>query len=85
MDVDVFIPQVSDPALKKALKKVSETIKYSDPMSNAAVADIEAQIMQTVNELRVNVENNRNAEAIQTCKDIEVLFMQRNSLLKATK
>lgn len=85
VDVEVFIPQVSDPALKKALKKVSETIKYSDPMSNAAVADIEAQIMQTVNELRVNIENNRNTEAIQTCKDIEVLFMQRNSLLKATK
>lgn len=85
VDVDVFVPQVSDPALKKALKKLSETIKYSDPMSNAAVADIEEQIMQTVNELRINIENSRNAEAIQTCKDIEVLFMQRNSLLKATK
>lgn len=85
VDVDVFIPQVNDPALKKALKKLSETIKYSDPMSNAAVADIEDQIMQTVNELRINIENSRNTEAIQTCKDIEVLFMQRNSLLKATK
>lgn len=85
VDVDVFIPQVNDPALKKSLKKVSETIKYSDPMSNAAVTDIEEQIMQTVNELRINIENSRNAEAIQTCKDIEVLFMQRNSLLKATK
>ena len=85
VDVDVFIPQVNDLALKKSLKKLSETIKYSDPMSNAAVADIEEQIMQTVNELRINIENSRNAEAIQTCKDIEVLFMQRNSLLKATK
>lgn len=85
VDVDVFIPQVNDPALKKSLKKLSETIKYSDPMSNAAVADIEEQIMQTVNELRINIENSRNAESIQTCKDIEVLFMQRNSLLKATK
>lgn len=85
VDVDVFIPQVSDPTLKKALKKLSETIKYSDPMSNAAVTDIEGQIMQTVNELRINIENNKNTEAIQTCKDIEVLFMQRNSLLKATK
>lgn len=85
VNIDVFIPQVSDPALKKALRKVSETVKYSDPMSNAAVADIEEQIMATVNELRINIENNKNAEAIQTCKDIEVLFMQRNSLLKATK
>lgn len=85
VDVDVFIPQVGDPALKRALKKLSETIRYSDPMSNEAVADIEEQIMQTVNELRVNIENNKNEEAVQSCKDIEVLFLQRNSLLKATK
>ena len=85
VDVDVFVPQVNETDLKNALKKLSETIKYSDPMSNSAVAEIEEQIMQTVNELRINIENSRNAEAIQTCKDIEVLFMQRNSLLKATK
>lgn len=85
VNIEVFIPQVSDPALKKALKKVSETVKYSDPMSNEAVADIEEQIMQTVNELRINIEHNNNAEAIQICKDMEVLFLQRNSLLKATK
>lgn len=85
VDVDVFIPQVSDPTLKKALKKLSETIKYSDPMSNAAVADIEDQIMQNVNALRINIENSNNVEAIQACKDLEVLFLQRNSLLKATK
>lgn len=85
VNVDIYIPQVSDPNLKKALKRVSETIKYSDPMSNSAVADIEEQIMQVVNTLRIHIENNNNAEAIQTCKDIEVLFLQRNSLLKATK
>ncbi len=85
IDVDVFIPQVSDPEMKKALKKLSETIKYSDPMSNAAVTDIENQIMQTVDELRNYIEHSKNSEAIQTCKDIEVLFLQRNSLLKATK
>lgn len=85
VDVDMFIPQVNDPELKKALKKASETIKYSDPMSTEAVADIEDQIMQAVNELRICIENNKNREAVQVCKDIEVLFLQRNSLLKATK
>ena len=72
VDVDVFIPQVNDPALKKALKKLSETIKYSDPMSNAAVADIEDQIMQTVNELRINIENSRNTEAIREYETFSV-------------
>lgn len=85
VEIEVLVPQVSDSALKNALKKVVETVKYSDPMSNSAVKDIENQIMQTVNELRVYIENNDNATAIQKCKDIEVLFLQRNSLLKATK
>ena len=85
VDVDVLIPQVSDPALKKALRKVSETVKYSDPISTEAVADIEAQIMQSMHALRVCIENDNNEEAIATCKDVEVLFLQRNSLLKATK
>ena len=85
VDVDVLILQVSDPALKKALRKVSETVKYSDPISTEAVADIEAQIMQSMNALRVCIENDNNEEAIATCKDVEVLFLQRNSLLKATK
>ena len=84
-DVDIYIPQVTDPELKKALQKLSETIRYSDPMSNAAVADIEGQIMQNMNDLRVRIENNQNQEAVQICRDIEVLFLQRNSLLKATK
>lgn len=85
VDVDVLIPQVSDPAVKKCLKKLSETVKYSDPMSNDAVAGIEQQIMGSMNALRVYVENTNNEEAISTCKEIEVLFLQRNSLLKATK
>lgn len=85
VDIDVFIPQVGDPTLKKALKKLSETIKYSDPISNTAVEEIEDQIMYSVNVLRVYIENDKNEEAIQTCKDMEVLFLQRNSLLKATK
>lgn len=85
VDVDILIPQVSDPNLKKALKKLSDTVRYSDPMSNNAVADIEQQINQGMNALRVYVENSNNSEAVQACKDLEVLFMQRNSLLKATK
>jgi O-phosphoseryl-tRNA(Cys) synthetase len=84
-DVDIYVPQVTDPELKKALQKLSETIRYSDPMSNAAVADIEGQIMQNMNDLRVRIENTQNREAVQICRDIEVLFLQRNSLLKATK
>ena len=85
VEVDSLLAQVSDPMLKKAVRRVSETVKYSDPMSTEAVADLDEQIKEAINGLRVYIENGRNADAAQMCKDIELLYMQRNNLLKASK
>lgn len=84
-DVETLKAQAQDPALKEKLRKLSETIRYSDPMSNDAVTDIEGRIMQALNELRICCENGQNADAAKKCGEIEVLFLQRNNLLKATK
>ena len=84
-DVETLKAQAQDPALKEKLRKLSETIRYSDPMSNDAVTDIEGRIMQALNELRIFCENGQNADAAKKCGEIEVLFLQRNNLLKATK
>ncbi|MDO4623176.1 MAG: hypothetical protein Q4B22_09505 [Eubacteriales bacterium] len=85
VDVDMLIPQAKDPAVRKALQRVSETVKYSDPMSNEHVVQIEDQIMRAVNDLQVFVGYNDNEKAIQACRHIEMLFLQRNRTLKATK
>ncbi|XCP84526.1 hypothetical protein ABXS75_15930 [Roseburia hominis] len=85
VDVDTLMGYVNDAALKKSLRKLSETIRYSDPMSNDAVVEIEDEIMQAISELRILCENEQNAEAMQACRDTELLFVQRNKLLKATK
>lgn len=85
VDVDSLQAIVTDPTLKKSLKKLSETVKYSDPMSNDAVSDIEVQIMSAVDELRIYCENEQKEEAVKACQSIELLFLQRNKLLKATK
>lgn len=85
VDVDSLQAMVTNPTLKNSLRKLSETVKYSDPMSNDAVADIENQIMGAMDELRIYCENEQNDEAVKTCKSIELLFLQRNKLLKATK
>lgn len=85
VDVETLMGYVDDAALKNSLRKLSETIRYSDPMSNDAVTAIEDEIMQAISELRVLCENGQNAEASQACRDVELLFVQRNKLLKATK
>lgn len=85
VDVEMLMEQAKDATLKNSLRKLSETIRYSDPMSNEAVIDIEDQIMQALAELRVLCENDLTLDAMNTCKSVELLFMQRNRLLKATK
>lgn len=85
VDVEMMMSQAKDATLKNSLRKLSETIRYSDPMSNDAVINIEDQIMQALAELRVLCENNMTMDALNTCKSVEMLFMQRNRLLKATK
>lgn len=84
-EVDTLIMQVADPTLKRSLQKLQSTIRYSDPMSNSAVTDIEQRIMQNMNALRVYTAGNQNQDAIQVCQDLEVLFVQRNNILAATK
>lgn len=85
VDVDVLAAQVTDPGLKKALKKLSETVRFSDPISNDAVADIEQEIMSRMNELRICIESGGIKDAEEICRQMEVLFLQRNRLLKAVK
>lgn len=85
VDVDVLMGMVTDSGLKNQIRKLGETIKYSDPMSNDAVVDIEDQIVQAIAELRILCENGQIEEAKSQCKATELLFLQRNKLLKATK
>lgn len=85
VEVGTLLAQVGDPALKSAMQKLQSTIRYSDPMSNSAVTEVERQIMQNMNAMRVYVESDRNSDAVQACRDLEVLFLQRNNILAATK
>jgi len=85
VDVDSLMPLVSDAELKKALRHLSETVRYSDPMSNSSVTEIEEQIMDKMDELRLCCETEQAADALQVCKQVEMLFMRRNRTLKASK
>lgn len=85
VDVDTLMPLVSDAGLKAALRHLSETVRYSDPMSSSAVTDLEEQILQKVDELRIYCENQQVPEALRTCKETELLFLRRNQVLKVSK
>lgn len=85
VDVDMLRQNCKDGELKSALGKLSETIHYSDPMTSEMVEEVEENIYQKLNELRVCCENEDFAEAKGACSQMERLFLERNRKLKISK
>lgn len=69
----------TDASTKKALQQLSETIKYSDPMSDDSLPDIENRISNKVKALR------EQTDKISTINSIAVLVAERNRKCKINK
>lgn len=85
VDVEMLIQRCTDAETTGALNKLSETIKYSDPMSNSAVATQDQMIMQYMPELRMAFDSGDMTKVKDLCGKIELLFVERNKKLMATK
>lgn len=81
VDVEMLSSSCTDPELKQALNKLADTVKYSDPMSTTAVELVEQRIMRKISELRVSIDNNQIPDALQVCKELELLYVERNKKL----
>lgn len=84
-DIELLKPQAKTPELKKQLQDLAETIRYSDPVSNAAVVGIEARISQVVAELseEIKSENCENTSALVS--DVKTLIEERNAKVRLEK
>lgn len=51
-DVEMLESMETDPEIKGALATLAEKIRFSDPMSNEALEDIEAEIVAKVKKLK---------------------------------
>ena len=67
------------------MNKLVDTVKYSDPMSTAAIELVEQRIMRKISELRVSMDNNQIPDALRVCKDLEMLYVERNKKLALSK
>lgn len=85
IDVEMMRDGCDDPELKEKLRKLSETVKYSDPMSNEAVEEVEARIHRKISELRLCLDDHKKEEAFQAIKDLEMLYVERNKRLAMSK
>lgn len=79
VDVEMLASAETDADTKAALTKLAEKIRFSDPMSNEALAELEAEITTKVKELKT-AEN--KAEIITV---LDSLITERNKKAKLLK
>ena len=82
----VFIAsQCEDSETKKALNKLAESFRFSDPVSSDALSDIEASLNALVDELQSAVLEKDNAAAQTLCAKVEATLADRNRMCKLNK
>lgn len=85
VDVEMLRDAASDPELKNQLRRLAEAIRYSDPISNEAVADVESRIKQETFALRTYCEDLDVENAKASCAKLQRLYVERNKKLQAMK
>lgn len=84
-DAENILSKAKNEEIRKECKRVYEAVRYSDPMSNDALSDMETQIMMQFDILSKTVTEN-NAETIHIIADkICTLISARNRKCKVLK
>ncbi|MBQ8202979.1 MAG: hypothetical protein IJZ75_01695 [Clostridia bacterium] len=79
VDIEMLVSTETDADIKAELTKLAEKIRFSDPMSNEALADLEAEIADKIKELKTA----ENKSAIITVLDS--LITEQNKKAKLLK
>ena len=78
-DVELLAGAETDTATKSALTRLSEKIRYSDPMSSEQLADLENKISSKVAELKTT------SNKLEIITELNSLFDERNKKCKILK
>lgn len=85
ISIDSIMRRVEDKELLAKLNKLSDTARYSDPVSSEALYEIEAEITERIAELDSAVRSG-NTELAKTLAEQAIdLFEDRNAMCKVSK
>lgn len=70
---------------KKEAQRVYETIRYSDPVSDASLLELEAKLSTEFNKFVTALNSGRDDEISQASRSIQILLAERNNMCKAIK
>jgi hypothetical protein len=85
IDADTLMAQAKSEAVKAECRKVYEAVRYSDPMSNAALATVEGQITVKFAELSEAVKTDDIEKTVELAKEVLILVGDRNKKCKLLK
>lgn len=85
VDAESLIKRAKSDEMKAEAKKVYEAIRYSDPMSNTALANIENQIQNEFNAFADAVKNDDITLAKSSANEFVILINDRNKKCKLLK
>ncbi len=84
-DVETMAESVTDANIKAKLNRLAEDIRYSDPMTNEFVAELDLQVRDTIAELEVLV-NEQAFDAVEAkIRQAQLLMSKRNKRLADSK
>ncbi len=84
-DAESLMARAKNAEIKAECKKVYETVRYSDPMSNDALASIEGQIAVAFSKLTDAVTTNNAAAVNELSNELIILINDRNRKCKLLK
>lgn len=85
IDMNTLVAQSPSPEVRVEVTKVYEAVRYSDPMSNAALAPSEAQITIKFNQLSQAVLANDVMSVRAFANDMLILIQDRNNKCRLLK
>ena len=85
IDADTLMAQAKSDGVKAECRKVCEAIRYSDPLSNDALASVECQISTKFAELSDVVKSDNTDKVTEIANEIIILIGERNKKCKEIK
>ncbi len=85
VDADTLMAKASTEEIKAECRKVYEVVRYSDPMSNDALASIEGQITITFSKLTDAVTKGNAEDVKEQSSELIILINDRNKKCKLLK
>ena len=84
-DTEMLASKCQNPALKEECKKFAEAVRFSDPMSNDALFELEKELALAVSDCDHAISQQNDEEAFALLKKANLLLQERNQKCKALK